>query len=484
MLSVRDIATLPGLDLRVAAGAEGLSREVSWLHVSELDDPTQWLEGGELLITTGLGVGELSRPQREYVRRLAGHGLAGLGFGVGFNFAEVPQALADEADRLGFPVLEVPYEVPFVAITKTAVSHIASERLEQLTQAIAVHERLADAVLKGRGLNDLLGIVCGHLDCSLQLVDEGGRVVSERHSGRRLQFEDALELPVGAREELATLRATRDGRPFGEYDRLVLHHGQTALAFELSRRRAVSAAELRLAGDLLEDLEEDRLDERESARRMAAFGLDPRRRYAALLAQPANGAHAEAVRQRLATELDALAVPYVSTARLDRAAFLVEADADETVLGLAQRLTRDGEGWRLGIGRPARGRELGRSLLEARAALDTTDGSVASYRDLGSLELLLNLDDAPLEAFVDRVLGPAARNTWLLDSLGGLLDAGCRWSEAAERLGVHRHTLRYRMDRLREVTGRHPDDPEQRMELWLALKAHDALEARRGTATT
>jgi PucR family transcriptional regulator, purine catabolism regulatory protein len=378
----------------------------------------------------------------------------------------------------------VPYEVPFVAITKNAVSHIASERLEQLTQAIAVHERLAEAVLRGRGLNDLLGIVCGHLDCSLQLVDEGGRVVSERHSGRRLQFDAALELPVVAREELATLKATREGRPFGEYDRLVLHHGQTALAFELSRRRAVSAAELRLAGDLLEDLEEDRLDERESSRRMAAFGLDARRSFAALLAEPANGSTAEGIRRRLATELDALAVPYVSTARLDRAAFLVEADLDETVLGLAQRLAGNGDDWRLGIGRPARGRELGRSLLEARAALDTTDGSIASYRDLGSLELLLNLDDAPLEAFVDRVLGPAAQNRWLLDSLAGLLDAGCRWSEAAERLGVHRHTLRYRMDRLREVTGRHPDDPEERMELWLALKAHDALEARRGTATT
>jgi purine catabolism regulator len=482
MLSVRDIATLPGLELRVAAGAEGLGREVSWLHVSELDDPTQWLEGGELLLTTGLGVGELATRQRAYLRRLADHGIAGLGFGIGFNHAEVPAALAQEADRLGFPVLEVPYEVPFVAITKMAVSHLASERLEQLTQAIAVHERLADAVLKGRGLNDLLGIVCGHLDCSLQLIDEGGRVVSERHSGRRLSFEAALELPVVAREELAMLKAVREGRPFGEYDRLVLHHGQTALAFELSRRRAVSAAELRLAGDLLDDLEDDRLDEREASRRMAAFGLDPRGTYAAILALPTDGLHAEAVRQRLAAELDALTLPYVSTARLDRAAFLVEADQDEAVLGLAQRLAGNGAEWRVGIGRTARGRDLGRSLLEARAALDTTAGSVASYRDLGSLELLLNLPDAPLDAFVDRVLGAAAHNSWLLDSLSGLLDAGCRWSEAAERLGVHRHTLRYRMDRLREVTGRHPDDPEQRMELWLALKAHDALEARRARA--
>jgi purine catabolism regulator len=107
---------------------------------------------------------------------------------------------------------------------------------------------------------------------------------------------------------------------------------------------------------------------------------------------------------------------------------------------------------------------------------------VASYQDLGSLELLLSLPDASLEAFVDRVLGPAASNGWLVESLTALLEAGCRWTEAAEPLGVHRHTLRYRMDRLREQTGRHPDDPSQRMELWLAVKAKQALAARNGVA--
>lgn len=66
-----------------------------------------------------------------------------------------------------------------------------------------------------------------------------------------------------------------------------------------------------------------------------------------------------------------------------------------------------------------------------------------------------------------------------MSSLGALLDAGGRWSQAAERLGVHRHTLRYRMDRLRDQTDRHPDAPEERMELWLALKAQLALAARR-----
>ena len=81
------------------------------------------------------------------------------------------------------------------------------------------------------------------------------------------------------------------------------------------------------------------------------------------------------------------------------------------------------------------------------------------------------------------MLGPAAANAWLVESLSALLASGCRWSDAADRLGVHRHTLRYRMDRLREQTGRHPDDPEQRMELWLAVKASRALAARRERAS-
>ncbi len=194
VLKVRDIATLPGLRLTVAAGQAGLDNEVSWLHVSELSDPTRFLEGGEFLLTTGLGVGVTASAQRAYVRRLAEHGLAGLGFGVGFGFTEVPSALASEADRLGFPVLSIPYEVPFVAITRAAFTHLASEQLERLTRALEVHERLAEAVIEGRGLHALLAILCGHLECSLALVDEEGRIVAERHGRKRLSFESALEL--------------------------------------------------------------------------------------------------------------------------------------------------------------------------------------------------------------------------------------------------------------------------------------------------
>jgi purine catabolism regulator len=484
VLTVQDIADLSDLDLAVAAGSDGLRNQVSWLHVSELADPTPFLEGGEFLLTTGLGVGEMATTQRAYVRRLARHGLAGLGFGTGFGFAEVPAALVEEAEKLAFPVLTVPYEVPFVAITKAAVTHLASEQLEQLTRSLEVHERLAQAVLEGRGLQAMLAILCNHLDCSLALVDESGRVMAERHARKRISFDGALELPVVAGREPAILKAARASGDFGEYDRLVLHHGQTALAFELSRRRAVSAAELRLAGDLLEDLEDERLDEREAARRMAAFGLEADLAYAAMLAVPRDGLSSERLREQVAEELERQNVPFLSAARRDRAAFLVGAAEEQEVLGIARRVVEAEPLARVGVGRPALGTALGRSLVEARAALDAGSGDVSSYRDLGSLELLLSLPDAALEAFVDRVLGPAADNVWLVDSLTALLDSGCRWSDASEELGVHRHTLRYRMDRLQEQTGRHPDDPDQRMELWLAVKAKQALAARNGRSAS
>ena len=479
MLTVQDIVSLPALRLRVAAGAAGLPNDVRWLHASELADPTPWLEGGELLLSTGLGIGSDATEQSAYIGRLAGHRLAGLGFGLGFGHETVPTPLVEEADRQSFPIFEVPYEVPFIAISKAVFSHLASEQLELVTQALEVHERLAQAVTHGRGAESLLAVVASHLGCSLALVDESGRVLVERHARRRVGFENALELPVVADDELAVLRAARAAGEFGEYDRLVLHHAQTALAFELSRRHAVSAAELRLAGDLLDDLEHERLDDREAGRRMAAFGLEPGRQHATLVGIPRDGRAGGQVRAAVARELDRRAIRYLSTVRRDRAAFLVEIADEEAALTLARELIELEPGTRVGVGRPAQGRALGRSLLEARAALGAASASVVSYRDLGSLELLLSLPDAALEAFVDRVLGPAAPNAWLTESLAALLESGCRWSEAAERLGVHRHTLRYRMERLREQTGRHPDDPEQRMELWLAVKATQALASRR-----
>ena len=97
MLTVRGLVTEMALEL--AAGADNADAPVRWVHISELPDPTPWLSGGELLLTTGIQL-DGERRQREFVRLLADRHLAGLGFGTGFDHAELPPAVVDEAQTL------------------------------------------------------------------------------------------------------------------------------------------------------------------------------------------------------------------------------------------------------------------------------------------------------------------------------------------------------------------------------------------------
>ncbi len=100
MLTLRTL--LEEIDLGLATGEESADAPVRWVHITELPDPTPWLSGGELILTTGLQLGT-AELQREFVRRLADHQLAGLGFGVGFGHDEIPDALVEEAQQAGLP---------------------------------------------------------------------------------------------------------------------------------------------------------------------------------------------------------------------------------------------------------------------------------------------------------------------------------------------------------------------------------------------
>ncbi len=149
MLTVRDV--LADLDVRLLAGERRLDTPVRWVHISELPDPTPFLSGGELLLTTGMAL-DSAAGQRAYVTALADHGLAGLGLGTGFAHAEVPAALRDAAAKRDFPLFEVPYELPFIAITERAFTRLVNEQYALLQRSIAAQERLQRIVLGERGL--------------------------------------------------------------------------------------------------------------------------------------------------------------------------------------------------------------------------------------------------------------------------------------------------------------------------------------------
>ena len=171
MLTVGSLVADCGLEL--AAGADGADRPIRWVHISELEDPTPWLSGGELLLTTGIQLEGAAR-QRRFLARLAERDVAGLGLRHGLRAQATSEGALDEAEERGIPLFEVPYEMPFIAITERAFTRLVNEQYAVLERGTQVHERLERLVIEGRGLEAIL-----------RLARVGGRRLGDRPGRRR-----------------------------------------------------------------------------------------------------------------------------------------------------------------------------------------------------------------------------------------------------------------------------------------------------------
>jgi PucR family transcriptional regulator, purine catabolism regulatory protein len=373
------VASLIGeLGLKLVAGQESAHAHVRWVHSTELADPTPWLKGGELLLSTGL---QLSGPkiQRELIERLADHDIAGLGFGTGFAHKRLPAALVTAADKRGFPLFEVPYELPFIAITERAFARLLDERYEMLQRSM-VGDVLAEAL-------------SGHL------------------------YPEDLQARL---------------RPFGIGEQVAV------LAFRVSDPSAPATAV-------------ERILQREQIPSLVAIraGL----LCAVVDVQGKNGS----------SSLDPIEL--ASKIRGELSARFGEV--------------------RAAASRVAATHSLRMSFHEARCALEAVrlrNGDapdVASYEDLGAFQLLLSLqDDEALLSYCRSVLGPIEQGEGeygdeLVRSLDVFIEHNGHWEKAAGALYCHRHTLRYRIRRIEQLTGRDFSSARDRIEFWLALRGRE-----------
>jgi purine catabolism regulator len=505
---IGDILRLPGLALSLAGGEAGLDRTVRWVHVSELEDPTPWLKGGELLLTTGMGLGKSPARQRSYLERLAEGKLAGLGFGTGFSYSKVPKAMADAADRLRFPVFEVPYPVPFIAITEAVSTRVAAEQVDVLQRSLEAQTTLTRALLEGEGVQGLASSLAGCIRGWAVVLDLHGvplgaapKAAAERaprlwadlrrarpegpgYSLSLIDSGDRVSVqPVGARGRVEAFLVIGKDEALSQFDRIVSSHALSLLAVELDRDRAVADAERRLRGDFLDALVSGRLSADEVARGLHRFGLDAGEEVSVLAL--ASTAPVEDLVWAAEDVLSRREGGFVTGPREDVLLVMLRADGHEGIDELRRETSaRLGAPVIVGAGSPVPATDAGRSLREARYALRvcTVEGrEAADFTSLGTYRLLLSLQEPDaLRAFADSVLAPLDRydgehDGELLVSLRSFLDHNARWESAAAELFVHRHTLRYRMRKVEQLSGRDLSSSHDRMEFWLALRARDLL---------
>ncbi|MGH2884957.1 MAG: PucR family transcriptional regulator, partial [Casimicrobiaceae bacterium] len=307
----------------------------------------------------------------------------------------------------------------------------------------------------------------------------------------------------------AWLVAIKDAGPLSDFDRLTLHQAVTIVALELLRSRVAGDTERRLAGDVLDAIVSGELTGSELGRRLGPFGLSDR--VAAIVLRRAgdgrsSGASVETALWSALREEAALAL--VASVGSLACALVPGGGSEDELFALGDRVaaaaaTELGGDVRVGIGRAVPSVDARRSFHEARCALEALalgetgsengNGSgpasasvaehsrVATYKDLGSFQLLLSLqDDEALRLFCDSILGPieACEGPYggeLMRSLEAFIEENGQWERAARRLYCHRHTLRYRIRRVEELTGRNLGSARDRIEFWLALRGRQLV---------
>jgi purine catabolism regulator len=497
-VTVATLLRTPALELTLHTGAAPTDRPLSWVHVSELADPTPFLEGGELLLTTGLALDTDDDGIRAYVRRLAEAGVAALGLGTGLSVPRMPAVLVAAADAAGLAVLEVPRQTPFIALSRTVASALAAEEYAAVARTAAVQQELSRAAVGAGAPGAVLERLSRHLGGWALLLDAAGAPLDAAPPAARARartLATAVDRLRGARppagaalaepdetvllQSLGTAARTRGflavGRPgpFPPADRHVVNAAALLLTLRLEQSRALDSATAALRTALLRLLLAG--EEATVAPAVAALGdrlpAAPVRALAVLGSDEQRAAAVDVV-----ADTAAHASEPVFSAELD-AALVVLVGADGN-LGDGLALLPDRvPGATVGTAPPVTWSDLAAGVRHARQAAEhgrTAGRPVTSFADLAGDGLHALLDPEATAAFAEAALAPLAAADRagagdLVESLRVWLAAHGQWEPAAARLGVHRHTLRKRIRRAEELLGRDLDSPGVRAELWLAL---------------
>jgi len=533
MLTIADALNMPVFaSAQVVAGKKGLNNCIQWVHMIDIPEMADWSREGELVFTTAFGLKDHPDVQRTLVPNLARRGVAGMVIGVGRYFHHIPEELIRQADELGFPIITLPWEVPFIEVTRAISEHIVHERYALMQKSLQIHNTLTRLVLTGDNLEALAKALTNLVHCpvtiedpnfqlltyaSLEEVDQARQATIEQgrtppnllmeleHRGvldqlhrslrpvripplpeRGLEFERIIAPIVAGQELYGYVCILLCDREADELDMIAIEHAATVAALILLKEKAVYEAEQRLKSALLEGLlaRDGDLHNRLIAQ-AHRFGYDLTRNQQILLLRPRRDLSLSRLSQWVQSRLLNWGTSGLIVERGRYLVLLLPSEQTRDGELLAHRLresgAKDGYDLLIGIGRAYPGLDqILESYEEAREAIEIGPSligtAVVSFDNLGVLHWLPHLPPAvreknPFNRPI-QILSEydARRHTNLLETLETYLDTGRNAKETARRLFLHRNTLRQRLAKISFLCQVNLDDPFASLNLLLAIK--------------
>ncbi|BBY17389.1 PucR family transcriptional regulator [Mycolicibacterium litorale] len=516
MLTFRALLDDPALELELLEPGppDALDREVLWLHNTELPDPSPYIRATELVLTNGLW--RDTADAASFVAALQRARACGLVFGLTERSPTVPRDLVDAATVAGLPLASVSIAVPFTAITEAAARIQGAARQEALAGLVRRGNALATAISRGGGAEGVLDVLRRDHDLPLVVVDRMGRRLAGAQVGPDFDHSAAealarrpppleVDVPDGGRASLFLVEGAMGEvdagvfcmRPLAELtpdEQGAVDQAARFLSLEVTKQQALQAIESRFSSELLEMILSGAARAGDLRDRLRAFGIDPAGQLAVTTIVVGDS------QERPAGSTDEIedffarrGVPAVVVAGSQDtvvvfgwhgAAAGVVALAEDLVTLMGKRFP--GDRTVVGIGAlAADSAALREPLISSREVCHvlrrrSTGSRVGTYADVGTHRMLLGLHDRTvLRRFADDILGPLRTHddrhgTELERTLRTFLSNDGHWSATADALYVHVNTLRNRIAKIGELTGRDVGRLEDRVDLFLAVEA-DAL---------
>jgi PucR family transcriptional regulator, purine catabolism regulatory protein len=482
------------------------------VHVTEFIDPSRYLRGGELVLTNGLWR-RRRKDSLSFVEAIQQGGAIAMGYGLRTSDDRVPADVSESCSQFALTLLSVPHDIAFSSISEAVSASQAASAQEKLLKELRRNQALLSTLGLGSGAAGILQVLHREHSLALVLINRAGRVIArcgdpvspaaidlvraslgegDAQGGvERLEINGLTVFPIAIGKHAdAYLLCGASLADLSEEQRSAIDQASAFLGLELARVSGLQAAEARFGAELVDAVLEDRLGEARS--RLHAFDVDPHAPLGAVVFARAGNPQAgllERVSASVSAELVARRVPGVAVKRVNEVVTIVSAQhlpdlrplADQLLRAftLEQRVT----GFVAGVGSVVpRVDSLRWSLKEAefaaRVALEShTAMRVVSYLEVNSYRLLMELQ-APelLAAFRDRVLRPLVdyderTGSNLVETLRVFLSCTGQWQGAAQRLHIHVNTLRYRIQRIEELTGRDLASMDARIDFHVALQS-------------
>lgn len=502
-VTIRSLLEHWGASMKLIVGGDGddgpsIDEPVLWVHSSELVDPTPFLEASQLLLTDGtqLPSGHHARDRYDaYVARLHDNGILGLGFGISLIHGHLPAELEAACRRHGLPLFLITDLTPFLAIARYVADELARENTARIRWSLNAQRAIARAAMRPDGLTSILAELENQLHCSALLFDAVGARIRSPTDPPATQLDDAIRDAARTALERGGRSASRVVLGEREFTIQTIGHGKRldgvlvlgglewsdpaadlvnsviALAsLALTQNRALDKAHHHLRAGLFEQLlRGDRALATRTAK--SVWGGLPAEPLTVMVAQKPQ--HSDFILDALERETEQRRGQVFYTQRDDRIIVLTAAEPPQDILQLLAR-----HGIPAGTSTDVPFEALPRGVAEAeralRHAIETGQPSVAfqEFLDRGMLGMLRREQAGTVARGILRVLHThdVDKGADLLTTVRVWMQNECAWDTTARELGIHRHTLRNRIQLAGRLLDLDLDVLRDRLELWAAVQ--------------